>query len=86
MDEIFESDTESILFEIKASSKEKIIPIAVDQLKARLNIYGSRYGVIVIENIFYEEIHEVDYEILILGELVMIRLPNWIKMIKNKLL
>lgn len=84
IDAIFESDTESILFEIKASSKEKIIPVAIDQLKSRLNIYGSKFGVLVIQNMFYEEIHEKDYEILIIGELVMHRLPDWINLIKNR--
>ena len=82
IDVIFESDRESIIFEIKASSKEKIIPVAIDQLKTRLNIYGSRYGVLILKNMFYEEHHEDDYKILIIGELVMHRLPDWINMIK----
>ena len=83
IDAIVESDSESIIFEIKASSEKKIISVGINQLKTRLNIFGSRFGVLVLRDLFYEEIHEENYEILIIGELVMHRLPDWINKIKT---
>lgn len=82
IDVILESDSESIIFEIKATSKKKIVSVGVNQLKTRLKIFGSRFGVLVLRDLFYEEIHEENYEILIIGELVMHRLSDWINKVK----
>ncbi len=82
IDAILESDSESIIFEIKASPQKKIISVGINQLKTRLDIFGSKFGVLVLKDMFYEEIHKEDYEILIIGELVMHKLPGWINKIK----
>jgi len=84
IDVIFESEAEKIIFEIKASSKKNIIPIVIDQVKTRLNILGSRFGVIILKDFIYEEFNEYNYCILIIGEMQIHKLFEWINKIKNE--
>ncbi len=84
IDVIFESESESIIFEIKSSSKKNMISIWTDQLKSRLKIFGSRFGVLIIENLCYKEIQVDNYELLIIGELELHKLSDWIYKIRNR--
>lgn len=83
IDVIFESESESIIFEIKSSSKRNFISVWIDQLKSRLKIFGSRFGVLVLEHLYYQEMQVDNYEILIIGELEMHQLPDWIYKIRS---
>lgn len=84
IDVIFESEAENIIFEIKAIAERNIIPIVIDQVKTRLNILKSRFGVIILKGFLYEELKEDNISILIIGDMQIHKLLDWIKKINNE--